>query len=74
MLISLAEVISRQPNNDYVLLPLIITLMQLHIKKRSNGAERNTKHTIGSEKDAGKVNVTAKDYVGGRLQLLSTIK
>lgn len=29
---------------------------------------------LGVRKNAGKVNVTAKDYVGGRLQLLSTIK
>lgn len=74
MLISLAEVISRQPNNDYVLLPLIITLMQLHIEKDQMGQKEIQNILLGVREDAGKVNVTAKNYVGGRLQLLSTIK
>lgn len=74
MLISLAEVISRQPNNDYVLLPLIITLMQLHIEKDQMGQKEIQNILLRVREDAGKVNVTAKNYVGGRLQLLSTIK
>lgn len=74
MLSSLAEVISTQPNNDYVLLPLIITLMQLHIEKDQMGQKEIQNVLLGVRKDAGKVNVTTKDYVGGRLQLLSTIK
>lgn len=74
MLISLAEVISRQPNNDYVLLPLIMTLMQLHIEKDQMGQKEIQNVLLGVREDSGKVNVTAKDYVGGRLQFLSTIK
>lgn len=74
MLISLAEVISRQPNNDYVLLPLIMTLMQLHIEKDQMGQKEIQNVLLGVREDAGKINVTAKNDVGGRLQFLSTIK
>lgn len=48
--------------------------MQLHIEKDQMGQKEMQNILLGVREDAGKVNVTAKNYVGGRLQLLSTIK